>query len=233
MRRFALRARDRRVQSAKPWLIAALAVAIIGASAWVVFGTSLLGVRQIRVTGLDVLAADDVRAAAAVPLGTPLAGVDLGAVARRIQALPPAKSASVSREWPSTLHIAIHERVAIAAVPIGKSFALLDPTGVAYFQVGKRPPGLPLVKMSKPAPGDPTTQSALTVLAALTEPLRTAMTALVAESPSRIRLELSGGRSIIWGDATESARKAVVATALLSQSKKTIDVSAPDVVTMR
>lgn len=197
------------------------------------FRTSLLGVRHITVAGVHVLTAAEVRRAAAVPSGTPLATVDLDAVARRVAELPAARHVSVSREWPSTLAITVRERQAVAAVPAGAAYTLIDDQGVPYTQVKTRPAGVAVIKLSTPAPADPTTQAALTVLAALTGPLRAAMTALVAESPSRIRLELSGGRMIIWGDASESPRKATVATALLGQSKKTIDVSAPDVVTMR
>jgi cell division protein FtsQ len=46
-------------------------------------------------------------------------------------------------------------------------------------------------------------------------------------------LDLRGEREVIWGDATESATKAKVATALLPREATTIDVSAPDVVTIR
>ena len=44
---------------------------------------------------------------------------------------------------------------------------------------------------------------------------------------------LLGGRTVIWGDDTASGTKAQVATALLRQRGDTIDVSAPDVVTIR
>ncbi len=43
---------------------------------------------------------------------------------------------------------------------------------------------------------------------------------------------LTGGREIVWGDATENATKARVATSLLGRSGTVIDVSAPDVVTV-
>src|SRR5439155_756958 len=55
--------------------------------------------------------------------------------------------------------------------------------------------------------------------------------AAVADAPTRIRLDLRGGRAIIWGDATENEDKARVATSLLGRPVTVIDVSAPDVVT--
>jgi cell division protein FtsQ len=58
---------------------------------------------------------------------------------------------------------------------------------------------------------------------------------LVADAPTRIRLELTGGRVIVWGDATENAAKVRVATMLLGSqgAAKTFDVSAPSVVSVR
>jgi hypothetical protein len=47
------------------------------------------------------------------------------------------------------------------------------------------------------------------------------------------RLELTGDRIVVWGDATQNEAKGRVATARLSRSGKVIDVSAPDVVTIR
>jgi cell division protein FtsQ len=232
-RRFSGRARDRRRQAAAPWLVGALVAAILAMIGWVVFGTGLLGVARIEVTGTQVLRPDQVRAAAQVTSGTPLARLDLDAVADRVERLSPVKTAAVSREWPSTLIIAITERTPVAAVPLGKVYALLDATGVAYFQVTGKPAKLPLVKLAQPGPGDLTTRSALEVLAALTPQLRSRLVSLVADSPTRIRLELAGAKVIIWGDSANSATKAAAATALLDEPQHTIDVSAGDVVTMR
>ena len=53
-------------------------------------------------------------------------------------------------------------------------------------------------------------------------------------APARITLELRDGRTVVWGDADPERRdKARVATALLGRKADTIDVSAPDVVTIR
>jgi cell division protein FtsQ len=54
---------------------------------------------------------------------------------------------------------------------------------------------------------------------------------LVADSPTRIRLELAAGRIIVWGDAENIETKARVAAALLNRPVTTIDVSSPEVAT--
>jgi cell division protein FtsQ len=112
-------------------------------------------------------------------------------------------------------------------------YALLDDTGMAYWSVADRPAGLPLVRVTAPSPDDATTRAALAVLRALPAALRDPMVALVAEAPTRIRLELPDDRVVIWGDDTENDDKARVATSLLAGTAKVIDVSAPSVVTVR
>jgi cell division protein FtsQ len=90
------------------------------------------------------------------------------------------------------------------------------------------------VKLARPGPDDVTTRAALRVLAALTPTLRGQLVALVADAPARIRLDLTGGRTVVWGDAEDSDTKARVATGLLARPGTVIDVSsAPDVVAVR
>ncbi|GAA1818333.1 hypothetical protein GCM10009682_43750 [Luedemannella flava] len=232
VRRFHQRIRRRRLRSAAPWLAVGGALALAALLAWVVFGTSLLGVRQVTVTGISVLTDAQVRAAAAVPADTPLARVDLDRVRAAVAALAPVREARVHREWPSTLVIEVEERTPLAAVPVGSSFAVIDAAGVAFRTLAQRPRELPLVVVPSPGPEDVATRSAVRVLGALTPQLREQLVRLLAPSPARIRLELDGGRTIVWGDAEDSDTKARVATALLKKEGKLIDVSAPDFVTV-
>jgi len=146
--------------------------------------------------------------------------------------LPPVRSATVLRQWPSTLVIDVVERTAVAAVPTGERFRLIDDQGVVFRTVRARPDTLPRVRLDKPAPDDPTTQAALRVLAVLTPTLRGRLVTLIAESPTRLRLELTGDKTVVWGDSEESDKKARVATALLDRAGTVIDVSVPDVVTV-
>jgi cell division protein FtsQ len=233
VRRFMARARQRRLRAAAPWAITAGVLVVVVALLWTVYGTDVLGVRDVRVVGADVVSADGVRAAAAVPLKVPLARVDLDAVRDRVQALAPVDHAVISREWPGTILVEVVERTAVAAVPSAGRFALIDDEGVAFRTVGKRPAGLPLARLAKPGPGDLNTRSALTVLAVLSAELREQVVAVSVEAPARIRLELRGDRTVVWGDDTQSETKSRVATALLAQKGDVIDVSAPEVVTIK
>jgi cell division protein FtsQ len=234
VRRFSARARRRRMRAARPWLVALAVVALLGGAYAVLFQTPLFGVAQVRVVGVRLLAPDDVRLAAGVRTGAPLARVDLGAVTRRVGRLAPVASATVRRDWPDALTIHVVERTPVAAVPAGPVFKIVDGSGVVFDSAAARPPDLPVLAVPAPGPADQTMRDALTVLGALTPELRAALVQLVADAPSRIRLELSGGRSIIWGDASASTAKAQTVTGLLATKGKgkVIDVSALPVVTM-
>jgi cell division protein FtsQ len=232
VRRFNRRAQERRIRAARPWLVGVAALALIALILGLVYGTPLLGVRHVEVRGATLLSADQVRAAAAIPDGTPLASLDLGAVQRRVAALAPVRKATATRDWPGTVVIEVTERVGFLALPrADKRFDVMDDAGVVFRTV-PADPGLPTVKLATPGPADPTTQAAVQVIGALTAELRGQLLTLVADTPARIRLELRGGRRIIWGDATENAAKAKVATLLLARPGAVIDVSSPQFATV-
>ena len=234
-RRFMARARQRRLRAALPWAVGAGVVLVVGALVWMVYGTSVLGVREVRVVGTEVLTPSQVEEAAAVRLREPLARVDLDGVRARVQGLAAVDRAVVSRSWPSAVVVEVVERTPVAAVaaPGGKQFTLIDGDGVAYRTVQRKPAGLPLAKLAAPGPADVNTRAALTVLGSLTDELREQLVQISVEAPARIELRLRKDRTVIWGDDTASETKAQVSTALLKRDGKTIDVSAPSVVTIR
>jgi cell division protein FtsQ len=221
-----------RPRSRRPWLYAALGVVVVATLGWVVLGTSLLGVRAVAVNGSEIAPPDRVREVAAVAPGTPLARVDTDAVAGRVRTLPSVRSVEVSRAWPHTLVIEITERVPAATASVGDRYLVLDNDGVVFRNVRRRPAGLPLIETARPGPDDGATRAALRVVRALTPELRDRLEAVVADSPARISLRLTDDRVIVWGDAEQSETKALVATSLLDRPGRTIDVSAPDVVTV-
>jgi cell division protein FtsQ len=225
------RLRDRRAGSAGLWMSASGLIVLLAIASWIVLGTSVLGVRRVDVTGSTLVSPEQVRSVAAVAEGTPLARVNTTAVRDRLRTLPSVKDVSISRSWPTTLRIDVTERIAVAVVAATGGFTVIDADGVLFQTVAARPTGLPLLAVANPGPSDATTRAVLRVLAALTPPLRGSLVRLAADAPTRIRLELPGGRVIIWGDAEHSDTKARVASALLDRPVRTIDVSSPDAVT--
>jgi cell division protein FtsQ len=233
VRRFNQRARERRLRTARPFLVAAAIVALLGVVAWVVWRSPVLGVRSLRVEGNTLVTAEEVRAAAKVASGTPLAGIDLREVGSRVvAALPPVGRAEVKRDWPGTLVVTVTERTPAATVQLAdKSWVVLDASGVVFEHVGAAA-AVPVLVVSDPGPKDAATVAALTVLAALPPALLELLVRVEAPAPTRIKLMISGDRAIIWGDATQNEAKVATATALLSRSDDVIDVSAPGVVTV-
>jgi cell division protein FtsQ len=71
------------------------------------------------------------------------------------------------------------------------------------------------------------------VLASLSPEVRGEVAGLSAATAYDVTLFLTGGRSVIWGSATEAAAKNAVIPALLRQPGTVIDVSDPTLVTVR
>jgi cell division protein FtsQ len=228
------RARRRRLRAAAPWAVVGGVLGVGLLTSWLVYGTGLLGVREVRVTGVELVTEADVRRAAAVPDGTPLARVDPVAIGDRVVGdLAPVAAVTVTRDWPGRLFIEVRERTPVAAVPLGRRFAVLDADGVVFRTASERPEGIPLARVAEPGPDDAATRSALAVLGALTPRLRSELVEVTVEGPARILVRLRDDRVVVWGDASRSETKAQVATGLLDREGGTIDVSAPDVVTVR
>jgi cell division protein FtsQ len=233
VRRFMARARQRRLRAALPWAVGLGVLLVLGGLTWLIFGTPVLGVRDVKVVGAQLLTPDQVRAAVDVPADEPLARVDLDHVRARVRAIPAVDRVVVRRSWPSTLVVEVVERTPIAAVPSGKQFTLVDRSGVPYETVAGRPAGLPLLRLATPGPSDQDTRSGITVLESLSDELREQLVAVSVAAPAQIKLELRKDRTVVWGDDTQSERKSQVATVLLRRAGSEIDVSAPTVVTIR
>jgi cell division protein FtsQ len=234
VRRFMARARQRRLRAALPWAVSLGVLLVLGALAWLIYGTPVLGVRDVRVVGTELLTPAQVQLATGVPDDEPLARVNLDRVRARVRAIPAVDRVVVRRSWPSTLVVEVVERTPVAAVPSGtKGFTLIDRSGVPYRQVGAQPAGVPVMRLATPGPADEDTRSGLTVLGALSSELRDQLVAVSVAAPAQIKLELRKNRTVVWGDDTQSDTKSQVATALLKRAGSEIDVSAPSVVTIR
>jgi cell division protein FtsQ len=231
VRRFFQARRQRRLPRRRlAYVAAAIVVLLFGG--WVLWGTSLMGVREVRVTGIGILSEAEVREVAAVPERTPLLRVRTGEVAERVAALAPVADVRVRRDWPSAVVIEVVERTPAAAVPVPDGFVVLDRSGVVFHTV-EEAGDLPVLIVASPGPADAATRAALTVLAALTPQLRADLESLTVQGPARIQLALRSGWTVLWGDESESEDKAQVATALLDRDGDVIDVSAPEVVSIR
>jgi cell division protein FtsQ len=225
-RDFTRRRWRQRLRRLRPFLYAALVLAVVGTGTWLVFFSSVLTVRDVTVRGNVTVSSVRVEAVAKAPTGRQLARVDLAAIQARVETIPAVRSVSVSRSWPHTIAISITERTPVAVVDRGAGLQAVDEDGVLFGSYPRQPDGLPLVQTA----GDVKSE-ALAEAARVVTSLRPDIQALVdrveVETVDRIRLHLRGGRTVMWGSAEESAQKAAVLAVLLERHADQIDVSVP------
>ena len=205
--------------------VTAAALVLLAVLVWLLAASPVLAAKEVTVAGQRELTPQQVRDAAAVPLGVPLIRQDLDAIARRATQLPQVASATVQRHWPSTVTVTVRERRPLLAIQQPDGYAVVDEQGVAY----ETRPAVPRGSVQTDA--DPTNQRLLVdlavVAAALPEDLRTKVARLKAASDADATLVLTSGTTIHWGDSRESALKADIVAVLLKKKPRTIDVSAP------
>lgn len=199
------------------------------------YDSGLLNVEDIAVTGVSTITPADVRTAAAVTTGAPLAGVDTAAIAARVAALPAVATVTVGRSWPHTVAVTVTERVPVATVAAQRGTALVDRDGVVY--PGTPPPGLPRLNFGAVGPDDPSTRAALAALAALPDAVRaqvqTVDATVTAGAPAQVTLGLSDAKQVVWGTSDRGEDKARVLVPLLTEPGHVYDVTSPDLPTIR
>lgn len=209
-------------------------VALVVLLGWLVWFSPVLSVRTVAVTGIEGDAATTtIRDLAAVPEGTPLARIDTEGIEAALATLPELASVTVDRSWPSTVRIEVVPRVGLAVVDVAGVSWLIDRTGVLFAQVTEPPAGMPELQVEAAGPGDRTTGAALDVIGALPADIRNRVSVVAAQSPDSVVLTLTGGRTVIWGSAADSDRKALVLAGLFDRPGRTIDVSSPSAVVIR
>jgi cell division protein FtsQ len=206
--------------------IALLVLALLGTGIYLVGFSTVLAVRSVQVTGVRTLTNADVRAIAAVPAGSPLARVDIGAVQHRVAAIKQVESAQVERRWPHTVRIRIVERTAVYAVPRAGEVLLVDRFGVGFLTVPASAAGdLPRAEID--GEHSELLEPLASVVAALPAGLQADVLRIEASGPDSIKLHLTKGRTVFWGSEAESELKAKVIMVLLKQPGDHYDVSAP------
>jgi cell division protein FtsQ len=225
-RDFARRRWSQRLRRLRPFLYAALVLALVASGVWLVFFSSVVTVRDVSVRGNQTLSSYRVAAVAKAPMGRQLARVDLAAIQARIETLPAVKSASVSRSWPHTIAITITERTPVAVVDRGAGLQAVDSEGVLFGHYTTRPDALPLVHTDPDVKADALAEAAR-VVTSLRSDIAAKVDLVQVETIDRIRLELSGGRTVMWGSAEDSGEKAAVLAVLLGQKAQEYDVSVP------
>jgi cell division protein FtsQ len=200
---------------------------VVAAAAWALLGSRFLVVRSIMVTGTHVVPRSEVLAAAAIPEGLPLIRIDTSVVAHRIERIAQVQSASVTRNWPDRIVITVHERQPALAVPDGREFDLIDPTGVVVRKVTRRPANLPLFSPAGPVLGSPAVRAAADVTRSLPPPIARLVKSVTVPGVNAVTLHLTTGITVDWGGPGQAVQKAHELAILMQTHARSYDVSAP------
>lgn len=225
-RRFARRQWRRRWLAWRYVVVAVLLVALAGAGVWALWFSTWLTVKGVEITGTDVLSEAAVRRAADVQRGEQLVSVDLDAVTARVAALADVESVAVTRQWPDQVRVAVTERTPVAVIQIGQRLRALDAGGVVFHEYRDPPPGLPRVVTPAGTDRDALREAA-EVIGALPAEVAPIVAHVDVKTVDQITLELTDGRSVVWGTADDSELKGRVLAGLLRQPGRVFDVSVP------
>ncbi len=220
----------------KALLVVLAVVAAAGGVGWLLWFSDHVTVDEVAIQGVDTLSPTKVRSAAAVPVGTPLARVDLDGPAARVRALAPVASVEVSRDWPDTIRISVTEREPVAVLTESDTYRALDRDGVLFRRYAEAPANLPLVRADDLAAATrgragaaraDALREVAAVVVSLDRPVSRRVDHVEVASLDAIELVLTDGVRVRWGSAEESVAKAQVLTAVLQVPAATYDVSVP------
>ncbi|WBB59903.1 FtsQ-type POTRA domain-containing protein [Streptomyces sp. WMMC500] len=215
-----------------------LTVVVLGGfSGWALYGSHWLRVEQVTVSGTDVLGAEEVLDAARISEDVPMATVDPDAVEARLAAeLPRIDTVDVDRTWPHRIEVRVTERQPAVLLREGESFVEVDDGGVRFATVRTPPRNVPIVEMQvAESPSldrfgrQRLRESAVRVAGALSESVRRDTRTVLVRSYDSVTLELTGGRTVLWGSAERGAAKSKALAAVMKAERdaRYFDVSVP------
>ncbi|MEU8570530.1 FtsQ-type POTRA domain-containing protein [Streptomyces pathocidini] len=232
------RGRRWRLPGLRTLIVVLVALVLLAAGGvWLLYGSTWLRTEKVAVSGVRVLTHREVTTAARVPLESPLVSVDTDAIAARLRAeLPRIDSVDVVRNWPDGIGLKVTERVPVVFAEKGGKFIEVDAGGVRFATVDKAPEGVPRLEWE--TGGSPSLRrfgaarlqrEGVRVATQLPEAVRRDTRALKIGSYDSIVLELTGGRTVVWGSSEHGAAKAKTLLSLMKTARSAdhFDVSAP------
>ncbi len=233
----ATRRRPTRVRAAARSLatrigIAVLAVVVLGIIVWGVFFSPVFEYRasNTTITGTNQSLTDEDVLAALTPYDrVPLPRLSTQSIVSDLESLTWVESATVSRDWPHGLSVAVTPRTPALTANDDGVWVVYDRFGVELLRSDNQSDGLTVLSF---ATDDPAARSrAIEMVMAVRDDAPTALMEMVASITAdgvSLTLHLDDGRVIKWGDASQSALKGQVVSVLLEQRPAQVyDVSTP------
>nr|WP_308344964.1 FtsQ-type POTRA domain-containing protein [Streptomyces sp. ISL-94] len=220
-------------------MLASLAAGVLLAAGgtWALYGSSWLRIEKVTATGTEVLIPEQVLAAAAVPVGAPLVSVDTDEIEERVRGrLPRIDSVDVVRAWPHGIGLKVTERKPVLLIKKDTNFVEVDASGVRFDTVPKAPAGVPVLELTEGrSPSarrfdeERLLHEAVLVAGSLPEPVAKETVQVKVGSYDSVVLELTRGRTVVWGSGEQSDAKGRALIALLKAAPKAghFDVSVP------
>lgn len=193
--------------------------------------TPMMPVHGVNVDGNAALTPEQVEELTGIVPETPMGRVDVRAAAEGVAANPWVKSATVKRDWPSSIQVDVEEYTAVAFVALEDGAHLIDAEG-KDFLVADPPPGA----MELVGPGiedEEGKRAAVEIAASISEKARGQVEALDARGPYEYVLRLREGRTVVWGAAEDNANKALALESVLQMEGTEFNISNPELVTAR
>lgn len=192
--------------------VLALVVGLLAAAIY----SPVLALQTISVTGTRLATPAQVQAALEPLRGKPLPQISDDDVRGLLGSLVQVKSVSVEARPPSTLAVAVHERMPVALVKQGEQYLLVDVDGVQLATTDDpASASLPVIDGGAGAIGQDLFRATAAVLGALPADVLAKLSNASAQSVDAVELKLVDGQTIVWGNASEKELKAKVLAALL------------------
>ena len=205
-----------------------LVVAVAAAAVWLF---PILKVTSFEVVGNDHVAAEEVEQASGVVKGSNLARLDAREAAHGVASLPWVESATVSRAFPSTVHIELVEHEAVAYVRQGDRTILVDNHGKEFVEDEAPPEAVELTGHTDS--GSPEMQGAVDAVAALPAPIREKVAALEIKDRYSLTFRTEDDKTIFWGASEDNANMAIAFEDVLKLEGESWNISNPSLVTRR
>lgn len=203
---------------------------------WTLLDSPLLALHteDIHLAGSDgTISAEEVQEVLAGYEGDSLVTLNLTEAGDTVAAeLVHVRTASVVRAWPHGLTVTVEPRVAVAGREVDEGIEVLDGEAVVLETVSEWPEGLVSIRPAGDfeLSGDQVVALAAAV-GALDQQTRSLVSYGTVSETGQIKLVLTSGAIVTWGESTENALKAEVLAVLVTKEAQYYDVSSPRIPT--
>jgi cell division protein FtsQ len=202
----------------KAGAIAFIATVMLGAAAVTLTRSPFFYARTIEVLGASHVARADVLRMAAITPKTNVFTLDTQAAEVRLERDPWIAEATITKDLPSRLVIDIHERFTVAVMESGGVLRLVADDGALLEAAFSRAAeGLPVIASSEEGiePAESAVEAAARAIAAMAPTLRHRIEGVAILVDGQLRVDLSTGAQVAYGEAVELPEKAMALRALL------------------